>query len=90
MKGFISELGMKQNEYPLYCDSQSAMDLAKNAIFHSRIKHIDIRYHYIRELIKIGEMKLQKIHTYKNLADMLTKSVPPDKLRLCTTSLGLH
>ena len=44
MKDFISELGIRQEEYRLYCDSQRAIHLAKNAAYHSRMKHIQRRY----------------------------------------------
>ena len=45
MKDFIGELGIQQDEYRLYCDSQSAIHLAKNVAYHSRTKHIQRRYH---------------------------------------------
>ena len=44
MKRFLLELGVRQDEYVVFCDSQSAMDLSKNATYHSRTKHIDVRY----------------------------------------------
>ena len=45
MRNFLTELGMKQKELLLHCDSQSAIHLAKNAAYHSRTKHIQRRYH---------------------------------------------
>ena len=45
MKTFSKELGLKQDEYVVYCDSQSAIDLNKNATYHSKTKHIEVRYH---------------------------------------------
>ena len=45
MKTFFKELGMKQDEYVVYCGSQIAIDLSKNATYHSRTKHIEVRYH---------------------------------------------
>ena len=45
MKDFISELGIRQDEYRLYCDSQSVIHHAKNAAYHSRMKHIQHKYH---------------------------------------------
>ena len=45
MKKFLQELGLQQERYLLYCDSQSAIHLSKNPTFHSRSKHIDVIYH---------------------------------------------
>ena len=52
MKDYISELSIRQEEYRLYCDSQSAIHLAKNAAYHSRTKHIQRRYHWIRDQVE--------------------------------------
>lgn len=83
LKRFLEELGIKQKEYKIHYDSQSALDLSKNPMYHSRTKHIDIRYHWIREVVEKQLLKLVKIHTKKNPADMLTKMVPREKLQLC-------
>jgi hypothetical protein len=74
----------------LHSDSQSAIHLVKNYAFHSRTKHIDLRYHFIRSLIEDGVLKLVKITGSKNPADMLTKPVTTEKLELCATSMGLQ
>lgn len=50
LKRFLQKLGVKQKKYVVYCDSQSAMDLSLNATYHSRTKHIDVRYHWIRDV----------------------------------------
>ena len=47
MRDFLEELGVEQASYPLYCDNQSAIHLAKNAAYHSRTKHIQRRYHWL-------------------------------------------
>jgi hypothetical protein len=60
MKRFLLELGVKQDEYVVFCDSQSAIDLSKNATYHSRTKHIDVRYHWLREVIDKKQMRLEK------------------------------
>lgn len=87
---FLLELGMQQEDAIVFCDSQSAIDLSKNATYHSRTKHIDVRFHWLRDVIENQQMKLKKIHTDKNPSDMLTKIVPKDKLELCCRLVGMN
>ena len=89
LKNFLIELGFQQEDCVLHCDNQSAVHLAKNPVFHSRTKHIQMRYHFIRELINDGTLNLKKILGTKNPADMFTKVVTTDKLKLCMVSTGL-
>ena len=86
----MEELGKKQESSRLYCDSQSAIHLAKNSAFHSKTKHIQLRYHSIRSVLEDGQLKLEKIHTSQNPADMLTKAVTREKLSTCSVSVGIQ
>ncbi|GJY12254.1 retrovirus-related pol polyprotein from transposon TNT 1-94 [Tanacetum coccineum] len=90
LKNFLKELDRAQTECVLFCDNQSAIDLAKNLVFHGQTKHIKIRYHYIRELVSEGTLSLKKILEAKNPAYMLTKVVTTEKLKLCAASTGLR
>ena len=85
----VKELGIEQGGVELHCDSQSAIYLAKNQVYHARTKHIDVRFHKIRELITSGQILLQKIHTSENAADMLTKPVTSDKFKHCLDLLNV-
>ena len=67
----------------MHCDNQSAIYLAKNQVYHARMKHIDVRFHKIRELIITGDIVLEKVHTSENAADMLTKPVTTTKFKHC-------
>ena len=67
----------------LYCDSQSAIHLSKNPMFHSRSKHIDVRYHWIKDVLESKQLKLEKIHTNDNASDMMTKALPNEKIVCC-------
>ena len=58
-------------------------------MFHERTKHIDIKFHFVRDVIEEGELKVCKISTHDNPADMLTKSVPVAKFELCSILVGL-
>ena len=89
MQRFLGELGIKQDKYVLHCDSQSAIHLAKNPAFHSKTKHIDLRYHWIRQVLEEGQLQLEKIHTDENPADMFTKILPKTKQELCRRLVGL-
>jgi len=51
----------------------SAIYLAKNQAYHARTKHIDVRFHFVREILDEGDIKLLKIHTEENPVDILTK-----------------
>lgn len=73
---FLSELGFQvPTPVPIYYDNNSAKDLAYDPVHHERTKHIDIRYHKIREFILDGTISMHWIPTDKNPADIFTKSV---------------
>eukprot|EP00253_Pinus_taeda_P008601 PITA_08601 len=90
LQRFMSELGKEHDKGTLYSDSQSATHLAKNTAFHSRTKHIQLKYHFIRSVLEDGQLKLEKIHTSHNPEYMLTKVVNREKLRTCSFSIGLQ
>ncbi|KAE8695795.1 hypothetical protein F3Y22_tig00110684pilonHSYRG00024 [Hibiscus syriacus] len=73
LNGLMEDLGVVQSHISLYCDSQSAIHLEKNQVYHSRTKHIDVRYHFVREIFEEVNILLQKIATSENPADMMTK-----------------
>jgi hypothetical protein len=58
--GLVKELGIQQGGVSLHCDSHSAIYLAKNQVYHARTKHIDVRFHKIKELVATGELLLEK------------------------------
>ena len=89
LHGFLDELSKKQEMGILHNDNQSAIFLAKNSAFHSKSKHIQTKYHFVRYLIEDKLVILEKICESKNLADMLTKGVTIEKLKLCATSFDL-
>ena len=71
----VKEMGIQQSEVQLHYDNHSAIFLEKNKVYHARTKHIDVRFHKIKELVSSSELLLEKIHTSKNAANMLTKPV---------------
>jgi hypothetical protein len=89
LKRLACELGFKQDKYVLFCDNQSAIHLSKNASFHSRPKHIKVRYHWIQNMPSSKQLQLEKVRTDDNGADMLTKVVIRAKLDVCRRLAGM-
>lgn len=73
----------------ILCDNQSTMKLAASDAYRPRTKHIDIRYHHIRELINTGVIKIDFVPTAENAADSLTKAVSAEKTKFCNDKMGL-
>jgi hypothetical protein len=90
LKAFLLELGVSFEKYFIHCDSQNAIHLLENDVFHARTKHVDVKHHAIRRWQSRNELKLVKIDTRDNPADMLTNLVLLEKVRLCAASYGLH
>ncbi|PHT59703.1 hypothetical protein CQW23_02066 [Capsicum baccatum] len=59
--------------------SQSAIFLMKDQMFHERKRHIDVRYHFVREIIAHGDIMVSKINAHENPADMMIKTLPSAK-----------
>ena len=81
-------IGQEAEREDSYSDIQSATQLVKSPVYHSKTKHIRRRYHFTRRAVEDGHMCLEKIEGAKNLTDMLTKCVDVGKLGLCKTSVG--
>ncbi|KAL1198555.1 Retrovirus-related Pol polyprotein from transposon TNT 1-94 [Cardamine amara subsp. amara] len=80
LKGLAEELGFPQEFVEVHCDSQSVINaLSKNSVHHEQTKHIDIRLHYIRDVISKGLVKVVKIASECNPADIFTKVLPVNK-----------
>ena len=83
LKGLLGDFGVIQENIAVFCDNQSAIFLVNNQTYHARTKHIDVKYHYVREIIKGGDVLLKKIDTKDNPSDMLTKVVSGVKFQHC-------
>jgi hypothetical protein len=69
----LRDYGYKLRKISLLCDNESAIRMADNLVEHSRTKHIDIRYHFLRDHQQKGDIKIAYVSTHNQLADIFTK-----------------
>ncbi|MCO5603342.1 hypothetical protein L7F22_057492 [Adiantum nelumboides] len=84
----VGDLGIHQIPV-LHCDSQSAITLAKNPVFHSKMKHIEVQYHVVRDILATKRIELVKVHTDDNPADALKKSLASKRFTHCSVMMGI-
>jgi hypothetical protein len=89
LQRLCSGIDLVQEVVRIECDSQSAIFLAKNPAYHSKTKHIDVQYHFVRDMIEEKKVSLMKVDTLNNVADSLTKSVSTEKFSWCRGSMGI-
>ena len=73
----------------IYCDNSSAIALSNNSVFHKRTKHIDTKFHYIRELVNNGEIVLQHCKTEEQYTNILTKPLAQKTFEFLRKCLGM-
>ncbi|GJY91479.1 hypothetical protein Tco_0506675 [Tanacetum coccineum] len=75
MRSQLIEYGLGFNKIPMYCDNKSAIALCCNNVQHSQSKHIDIRFHFIKEQVENRVVELYFVNTEYQLADIFTKAL---------------
>ncbi|MCO5601003.1 hypothetical protein L7F22_055119 [Adiantum nelumboides] len=85
----VRDLGITVEMPTLHYDSQSAIMLAKNMVFHAKIKHIDVKYHFIGDMLYDKLMELVKIHLDDHPANLMTKGLPPEWFAHCRALMGV-
>ena len=90
IKSLLEEIGYKLNAIPICGDNQGSIFIASNPVQERRSKHIDIRYHYIREVVAQGKVELFFIDGNDNPADMFTKNLGHVKFHKFRNMLGLE
>jgi phosphoribosyl-AMP cyclohydrolase len=89
LQRLCSGIGLVQQVVRIDCDSQSVIFLAKNPACDSKTKHIDVQYHFVRDMVEENKVLLMKVDTLKNVADSLTKFVSIEKFSWCRGSMGI-
>nr|GEV21305.1 retrovirus-related Pol polyprotein from transposon TNT 1-94 [Tanacetum cinerariifolium] len=90
MRSQLSNYGLGFNKIPMYCDNKSAIAVCCNNVQHSRSKHIDIRYHFIKEQVENGVIELYFVNTEYQLADLFTKALGRDRIEFLINKLGMR
>jgi hypothetical protein len=67
------DFGVRFEKVPLMCDNTSAISVAKNPVFHKNMRHIERRYHFMRDYVEKGDIEMRYIDTERQLADIFTK-----------------
>nr|GEU61136.1 hypothetical protein [Tanacetum cinerariifolium] len=85
----LLDYGLGFNKIPIYCDNKSAIALCCNNVQHSRSKHIDIKYHFIKEQVENRVIELYFVNTKYQLADLFTKTLGRDRIEFLINRLGM-
>ena len=85
----LRDYGFVLNKIPILCDNTSAIAISNNPVQHSRTKHIDIRYHFIREYVMNGTVELHFVPTEEQTADIFTKSLDESTFTRLVGELGM-
>ncbi|GKF23564.1 hypothetical protein Tco_0075886, partial [Tanacetum coccineum] len=86
----LTDYGLGFNKIPMYCDNKSAISLCCNNVQHSRSKHIDIRFHFIKEQVENGVVELYFVNTEYQLADIFTKALGRERIEFLINKLGMR
>ena len=89
MKQQLEDFKLMYNHIPIKCDNTSAINLSKNPIQHSRTKHIEIRYHFLRDHVQKDNIVLEFTNIHDQLADIFTKPLPEDRLCMIRREIGM-
>jgi len=89
LRRFMDEVFNRKEEITIFNDNQGAGMLSKNPVYHNRTKHVDIRYHFVRDAVLNGEVVVKYMRTEEMPADVLTKGLSPLKHNMCSIKMGV-
>lgn len=89
LKKILNEFGQEESCIYINCDNSSTIKLSKNPVLHGRSKHIDVRYHFLRDLANEGSIALVHCGSTNQLADIMTKALKLDTFQRLRSMLGV-
>ncbi|KAL4313405.1 hypothetical protein GQ457_01G015130 [Hibiscus cannabinus] len=90
LRNLLSKMMLKQvGATMIHVDNKSAIELVKNPVNHERSKHIDVRFHFIRDHVKEGNVELVHVASHDQVADIFTKPLPEILLDKCKKMIGM-
>ena len=89
LQRMLNDLGVECDGMPIFVDNQSAIRMAGNSEFHRRSKHIDVRYNFVRDLVRKRVIAVQYVRSEQQLADIFTKPLPGPWFCLMRESMGV-
>jgi hypothetical protein len=90
MKKTLTDIQVEYDEpIPIYCDNTSAINISKNPVMHSKMKHIPIKYHFLRERVAEKNIKVEYVGTKEQVADIFTKPLPREAFEYLCQRLGV-
>nr|GEZ52294.1 putative RNA-directed DNA polymerase [Tanacetum cinerariifolium] len=90
MRTQLTDYGFHFDKIPMYCDSKATIAILCNPVQHSRTKHIDVRYQFIKEKVEKGIVELFYVGTEYQLADLFTKALPEEMFKYLVRRLGMR
>ncbi|KAJ9545288.1 hypothetical protein OSB04_024995 [Centaurea solstitialis] len=89
LRNLLQDYDIQLSKIPIYCDNTSAIAIANNPVLHSKTKHIEVRYHFIRDHVMNGDIELHFVPTEYQLADLFTKPLDVTRFNMLISELGM-
>ncbi|KAI3770759.1 hypothetical protein L6452_01902 [Arctium lappa] len=89
MRTQLKDYGFHYSKIPIYCDSKSAIAITSNPVRHTKTKHIDVRYHFIKDHVERGTIELYFVNSDLQLADLFTKHLDKNRFNFLVSKVGM-